>query len=251
MFLYDVQPTSGQWVAQCTRPVTAFSTEDIAEGFGIKELREITFDCEQSWIIPDQGESPGWYISAIQAQNTLNWPSKGEDTALLPKWFSSLNAANNLSISYIQSQPGSAPPFVIFESFPSNTGLLLSPSEVNLGEILAFRGFIAPSHARPGATIDILTSWRILSPHSVPISLMLHLKGAEDVPIAVGDGLGIPSEQWRSGDILIQRHTLEIPEGTPQGTYTIETGAYELDTLQRIEVIGGPTLLKTSIRIDQ
>jgi hypothetical protein len=62
---------------------------------------------------------------------------------------------------------------------------------------------------------------------------MGHLVGPDGVPIVVSDGLGVPVDQWQSGDLFVQRHHLSIPEGTLPGVYTLHTGAYWLDTMER------------------
>jgi hypothetical protein len=83
---------------------------------------------------------------------------------------------------------------------------------------------------------------------------MLHLVGADGVPIAVGDGLGLPVDQWQKGDIIVQRHLLNLPEGIPPGTYWLQTGVYWLDTLERwpVEREGQPVgdrLILSSITV--
>jgi hypothetical protein len=62
---------------------------------------------------------------------------------------------------------------------------------------------------------------------------MLHLAGPGGAPIIVGDGLGVPVEQWRVGDVIVQRHTLSLPEDALPGEYTPTTGVYWLDTMER------------------
>jgi hypothetical protein len=60
---------------------------------------------------------------------------------------------------------------------------------------------------------------------------MLHLsKAVGHPPIAVGDGLGIPIDQWQEGDIIVQRHSLAIPMEAPAGVYQLVSGAYWVDT---------------------
>ncbi|RLC78399.1 MAG: hypothetical protein DRJ03_25315, partial [Chloroflexi bacterium] len=55
-------------------------------------------------------------------------------------------------------------------------------------------------------------------------------------PVAVGDGLGVPVENWQIGDVILQRHILEIPPDAAPGTYWVQTGAYALADLQRLAV---------------
>jgi hypothetical protein len=82
--------------------------------------------------------------------------------------------------------------------------------------------------------VDVITYWRVLAQPSRPLSLMLHLSTTDGTPIAVGDGLGAPFDQWQPGDVIVQRHTLEIPADAPVGQYELHTGAYWLDTLSRL-----------------
>jgi hypothetical protein len=57
---------------------------------------------------------------------------------------------------------------------------------------------------------------------------MAHLLNKEGQPIAVGDGLGVPIENWQVGDVIVQHHAMEVPTGTAPGTYWVQTGAYTL-----------------------
>jgi hypothetical protein len=49
----------------------------------------------------------------------------------------------------------------------------------------------------------------------------------------VGDGLGVPIEQWQPGDVIVQRHKLMVPKETMPGRYGLQIGAYWLDTQER------------------
>ena len=69
------------------------------------------------------------------------------------------------------------------------------------------------------------------------MSLMLHLVGPGGEPLVVGDGLGVPLESWEVGDVIVQRHRLALPPDAPTGDYETYTGAYWLDTLERLPVL--------------
>lgn len=81
--------------------------------------------------------------------------------------------------------------------------------------------------------LALWTYWRVETVPDRPLSLMAHLIGPDGTAIAVGDGLGFPIEQWQPGDVIVQFHTLVMPEDAAPGTYTIQTGAYWLDTMER------------------
>ncbi|MBN1249746.1 MAG: hypothetical protein JXC32_18935, partial [Anaerolineae bacterium] len=228
MLLYDVSPLQGTWLAQCSTPVAPLTAEAAAEGFGVDGLRSVTFDCEQSWVLPGDASGTGWYARAIEEQTRLRWPREDLVRAdLLPAWVASWSPVG-LVVNYVQGRSGALPAFALWACDACEA--LAPKATADLQGLLVFQGFVAPASADNGTTIDVLTTWRILATPERPVSLMLHLRGVDGVPIAIGDGLGYPIEQWRAGDWLVQRHRLAIPAGVA-GDYTLHTGAYWLDTL--------------------
>jgi hypothetical protein len=55
--------------------------------------------------------------------------------------------------------------------------------------------------------------------------------------VANGDGLGVPVENWRPGDVIVQRHTLAVPSDSPPGVYQTQIGVYTLDDLSRFGIV--------------
>jgi hypothetical protein len=112
--------------------------------------------------------------------------------------------------------------------------VLSRPPEVTLTGPLEYAGAEAPQAGiYPGAPIMLWTFWRVKTLPGRPLSIMAHLVGTDDSPIAVGDGLGVPQDQWQVGDLIVQRHRLEVPADVPGQRYCLQTGAYWLDTLER------------------
>jgi hypothetical protein len=72
---------------------------------------------------------------------------------------------------------------------------------------------------------------------------MLHLTGEDGVPIAVGDGLGVPVDQWQVDDVIVQRHRLVIPQDTSPAAYRLIGGAYWLDGVMRLSTADGADLI--------
>jgi hypothetical protein len=105
---------------------------------------------------------------------------------------------------------------------------------VALEETLEFVGYGLRGDPRPGEKLEVLTHWRVIDPPSHPLSLMLHLVGGAGAPVAVGDGLGVGIDQWRAGDVIVQRHVLDLPPDLAPGDYQLLTGAYWLDDLTRL-----------------
>jgi hypothetical protein len=115
--------------------------------------------------------------------------------------------------------------------------------------MLVFLGHQAPAAARSGDNVDILTYWRVVSLPDRPISLMLHLRHNDGAPLAVGDGLGVPIDQWQPGDVIVQRHRLAIPSDAVAGTYALHTGAYWLDDGTRLAASGIDALFLAALEI--
>jgi hypothetical protein len=163
-------------------------------------------------------------------------------------------------LSFEQTQSKALPPFSIFET----TTLPARPdqpaqSQVRVGD-LTFLGHTVlrqQSGTVDGAEeqIEVWTFWHIEAVPQRPLSLMLHMIGPGGTPAVVGDGLGVPLDNWQSGDIIVQRHHLVLPPDAPAGDYALYSGAYWLDNLERwaVEIEGQPAgdrVMLPSIHID-
>jgi len=257
MFVYRVQSAHpGAWVAECTTPVTPLEPEQIAEGFGRADLRQVYFDCATSWIYPLGGKSPGWVVLARDARiGDARW-------------------LEGKLLSYEQKRAGFAPPFRIYESdeapaFPRGGQVRVAPLAISLSDALvaptidlpvacenglALLGYRLERPAlRPGETVYLETVWRIESVPGRLLSIMAHAIGPDGHAVAVGDGLGVPIESWQPGDVFIQRHKLTLPKGTPPDLYWIQTGVYWLDDGQRWSVrdgrVVGDRVLLTALQV--
>jgi hypothetical protein len=168
--------------------------------------------------------------------------------------------AEPVRLAYEQKRAGFVPPFAVYEWFgvdalaklmpepvyaaPSGwppaqierEGILLEPP-VRVGDELAFLGVVAEDGpVRAGSDVVIQTYWRATQMPTQPLSLMAHLLDASGAPIAVGDALGVPVDQWQPDDVIMQRHLLKIPPDTPPDTYWVQVGAYTLPDVRRLPV---------------
>jgi 4-amino-4-deoxy-L-arabinose transferase-like glycosyltransferase len=240
------------WLAQCTVPAIPLSPEAVIEGFGRADLRLLTFDCTQSWLYPDAGASSGWYVLHREA-------AVREDSYMRQQ----LAPAR---LSFEQKTPRTTPPLSVFEwngleeieppreggrpwaapvEWPPAQALadgVPVSAPVLLDGPLTFLGYevIHEDEDRSengGQMIDLATYWRVIDSPDRPFSLMGHLVGADGIPVAVGDGLGISWEQLQPGDLLVQRHPLSVPQDLVPDSLWLQTGAYWLDTMERWTVL--------------
>ena len=251
LFYYHVTepgPPPG-WVAQCTTPVAPLSPQAVAEGFGRDDLRRAYFDCTQSWLYPDGGESPGWYVifrggetetEFIQFQReplTLTYEQRvprGEPSFTIHAWHPRPSAAwqAGMTSGPFVAAPSDCGPAQAFDAGTRVT----APVEMN--GPLAFLGYRLDDETIVlGQTVELWTYWAVTQPPTGPVSLMAHLLNEAGQPAAVGDGLGAPVEQWRPGDVILQRHALPLPPNAAPGAYWVQSGAYILPDLARLAVL--------------
>ena len=214
LFVYHVaESPQGQWVAQCASPTAPLDADEIKTSFGRDDLRLVQFDCSSSWWYP-AGGAPGWYI----------FSPRGESPP-------------GAALEAQARQPDGKPLYDIYRIDKTLAPPLQTDSNMADGP-LAFLGFqVNRTSAHPGESVELWTFWRVKETPNRPLSLMAHLVKPDGAPIAVGDGLGVPIEQWQPGDVIIQRHQLKVPKGTLNGNYSIQAGVYWLDTLQRLPTV--------------
>ncbi len=257
MFVYQVEAHSrADWAAQCTTPVAPLSPEALAEGLGRDDLRLTGFDCSQSWLYP---AGNGWYALSRDYEG----------------W--GLSHVRRGRTAYAQTRAGFAPPFTIYEWFdlaplegispaPAHAapgdwspqraeaeGMVLTPP-VKVGDALEFLGYVVEDAIQRDQARAIQTYWRVSQTPLPSLSLMAHLLDENGAPLAVGDGLGIPTTQLRPGDVVVQRHILDVPPETAPGVYWLQVGAYTLPDVQRLPIIqngatAGDRLLVGRIKI--
>jgi len=225
-------------------------SEQLAEGLGRKDIRQVTFDCAQSWLYPP---GAGWYVLP-------------RDVAVQPNRFTAWHLTR-ARLTFEQKRTGFVPPFAVYEWTPGEaasanriqTGVA-APSDwpptrvemegkkvsapLPLADGLVWLGYrISQSQVRAGQAVELETFWQVERPPSQPLSLMAHVVASDGRVVAVGDALGVPVEQWLAGDIIAQRHLIEIPRGAAPASYWVQIGAYTLADLRRLAIMseGQPT----------
>ncbi len=214
LFIYKVEATPAPgWAVLCAsaRP---FSPEDVMRRVGVDNLRILWPDCAHTLVYP-AGEQPGIFI----APPDVTPPPAAEVDVRL-------RAANGKT------------EYLIYRLFGTAPAPEKSVSGVAVDGPLDFLGYtLSTDTLAPGGRLVLETHWRVRDVPGRPLSLMAHLLGPDGSAVAVGDGLGFPIEQWQPGDVFVQRHSLPVPADAPPGTYTVVTGAYWLDTMERWPVI--------------
>jgi hypothetical protein len=264
LLVYEVRPHDppATWLAQCSVPVAPFDDTAIREGFGRDDLRRVTFDCTQAWILPGAGQTHGWYalyhetwaeaapfVRARLAPTRLSYEQARSTlvTAFtLFEWQGIEDASEVVPPLSVVAAPIGWPPAQAEVAGEMRT------TPVELGETLSLLHYEVVETPKDGV-LEVWTTWLIRDVPTRPLSLIGHLLGADERPVAVSDGLGVEPSQWQPGDVIVQRHAFTLPPELAAGTYWLQTGAYWLDTLDRLPVTGAPPdydrLLLTEVEI--
>ena len=117
------------------------------------------------------------------------------------------------------------------------------PAQARLGEAITFLGWNgSPSVAR-GQSLDLDLVWRAERALTEAYTVFVHLVDANGNVVADADSppfTGLyPTNRWRAGETLRDRHTLKIPADLAPGNYALEIGMYAPATGARLPVSGG------------
>ena len=86
-------------------------------------------------------------------------------------------------------------------------------------------------------SLDLVTIWRVERARGADRRFFLHLVDESGDIVAQDDGLGAPAAHWRVGDIIIQRHAIELP-ATP-GQFQARLGIYDPGSSVRLLTVDG------------
>jgi hypothetical protein len=98
----------------------------------------------------------------------------------------------------------------------------------------------------PGQAFTLLTIWETHEASVEPERIFVHLTDASGTILTQSDVLGVPAQQWRSGELIIQAHDLALAPDAPLGPYTVSLGVYDPNTGVRL-VTGETDHLDTAL----
>lgn len=207
IFVYDVaRQAEGSWIAHCLSPGPLLADPEAEQLVGRTGLRHIRFDCNASWVFPENG-APGWYVLPLDAPLWINDRLKEPVTEIVYR-----HQANAYGPDYaIAYWPGSSPGPLFSDEIHRYTAAASGPA--------ALRAFGTRGR-------EWLTIWQANEATAEPLSIQAHL--ISDSEAQVADGLGFSADQWLASDWFAQRHTF-----TTSGD-TLETGLYNYLTLESV-----------------
>lgn len=100
------------------------------------------------------------------------------------------------------------------------------------GDLLVLRGIIDLT-AQDGS-VQLATWWEILGLLPSDSAIFIHMLDSSGTIVAQFDGLDIAAGTATPGDVFVQRHDIPLPDGLPQGEYTLRMGIYRRENGQRL-----------------
>ena len=193
----------GGWTPETMDPPTmalSLRRDDLALRF---------FHPEQALLLP--ASRPGETARVVHPTILPPHPTL---EAQLDRWGIRSSHTNSFTVYEVEALPSPDPEF---------------PAAVSFGQEVAFLGHTFFEGCRAEATdpCQIVTYWRVVGPAAGPRRFFLHALDEGGEIAATGDGLGAPAAHWQVGDLIIQRHEVELaaPSQTLHlGVYNPETG---------------------------
>ena len=104
---------------------------------------------------------------------------------------------------------------------------------------------------RAGGRVTLLTYWCVEEPAAAPLKAFVHLAGESDRPIAQYDGLASPPDGWHAGDLIVQKHTIDLPADLNPGQYSLLVGVYYAETNDRLDAPAADSLVLGALRVSE
>lgn len=221
IFVYEVEPMTGEWVAICEEPAPILGETAVYPLFGIENLRVVTFDCHQSWPFPNDGAA-GWYVLPQQD----SWPIAAQLPANLRRVYRH-NAAGDNPTYDVYYWDGAIDPVAALSNGVEDVQFVGGEADalpVAMGETAVLLGYAVDEFRWQ-------TVWRVAGETAAPVTIAAHLYADQPTPIAVADGLGYNSVHWQVDDIFVQ-----FASFAQAGN--LATGLYDYTTGERMDAVG-------------
>ena len=129
--------------------------------------------------------------------------------------------------------------------------------QARLGDSLALRGYQLESGTlSAGQTLNLNLYWQTDVPLARDYTVFIQLLDSSGALAAGQDSqpLGgyFPTGQWPPNEIILDKISLPLPADLPAGDYTLVTGMYLLETLERLPIVNsaGNNIVLTTLTIE-
>ncbi len=153
--------------------------------------------------------------------------------AKFPVW------AGLIALVLLASYPYLAPRFTQVDP-GSEPVAMFQPAGADAPQMMLLDTNIAPPNEIT-PTLAVTLTWQAVASVADDYTVFVHVL-TPDEKVTQQDtrpcGGECPTRSWQPGEIVVDRHRLDLPAGAPPGPYRLAVGLYLLDTGERVAVIG-------------
>jgi hypothetical protein len=148
--------------------------------------------------------------------------------------------AGLVSLVVLASYPYLAPRFTQVNPGPEPVALI-QPLDAQAPQILMLDYAVVPP-AEITPTLTLTLTWQVIEPVTGDYTVFVHVLDQDGSRVAQRDARPCngecPTNTWEPGELIVDRHQLELPPGSLSRAYLLATGLYLLDTGERASVVG-------------
>ena len=178
---------------------------------------EVLADRYQLHLPVDVAEVQLWELTLIFLRPPWPWGSHER----LPVRVGGVPGAPYVVLTRLRVEPRVVPP-------PPTEATLPSPPAFGPEREAVLE---AAKISRDGTDLRVLLWWRVDKPLDKGYTVFVQLLDEERHLVASGDGLprggAMPTDQWRTGDLVIDEHRIPLPAGALPSGYRIGVGFYD------------------------
>lgn len=102
------------------------------------------------------------------------------------------------------------------------------PLAVDFAQLLHLHGYDAPAATAPGEAVALTLYWEVTELPPALLTVFVHvIDDAGNIMLQSDQWpAGLPADLWAPGQILIDTHTLQLPDSLPAGSYSLRVGVY-------------------------
>jgi hypothetical protein len=107
-----------------------------------------------------------------------------------------------------------------------------------IGDHVTLYGYdLVGDRIQPGQALVIVLFWVPDGPATDPLVSFVHLLDESGQVIGQYDGFDVPPWHWESGSLIAQKYEFDVIPDLPDGTYWLEAGLYNSQTLERLPIL--------------
>lgn len=206
-------------------------------------------------LIRNLGRDPQarWVQTGSEVSGAVVLPAEGHGRFYVPEF--AAPDPDLLHLAGIEDSPefrsSTQPSFAIY-ALPETLPTLQPIDPITLDGAVSLIGHeISPPE--PGKPLVIFTLWRVETALPADLSAFIHLVDGAEAIVAQHDGFDAAPPTLQQGDVILQRHLLNLDPTLPEGEYTVYVGLYRRNINQRLlsDVTAADRFMLTTLIIDE